>query len=514
MKLTKSTTFCAGLAFLTVLLGCGGGGGASSAQDLTFQISWPQLSRSGINSPESAQFAYLTFVGAGANGSDVTMQVARQTSPGAYVGTYVVPAVTNPDGKSLTVNFCATNSLTATVATATATVSVSGNSINIANFSLVGKIASVVVQSSIFTYSAGAKPALLFTAKDSLGNVLAVPQGAGHWTQVSGASLSVPDSGVATELSTGPTIVKVSVDGVSSPTASVEINAVFQIYSSWTYSNDTLYDVGFSPDGKTLLTNAKFTTSTDSDFKTWNVAQATFIKGYPLGGTHAEFHPIDNSKVLIAGNTIVATITPTTLDTVTQYQNGTNVRYATYSRDGLKVACCDDNYFTVVDATNQNQLWHLPAWSQGYAAFSTGNSLVAFGGSNLKIFDSSSGTLLKTLGTTSSYSYGPLCFAHNDTLLVAMGLSGANIYDVQSGSLVKTLTFPNNVSSPVKFTLNDEFVVVGGTDGNLYFFDPTSGNLVRKIFVQGRPIVTIDCSPTNRVLAAGTDDRLVGLFCY
>lgn len=181
-----------------------------------------------MTGPASASSARITFQGAGANGTDLVVNVDRNTAPAAYTGTYNVGSQLLDNIKSFSAQFYAGAGQSGpVVATATATISWQGSNADLGEIALDGKVATVEVVDP-GTVSEVAPPFdMQFVAKDSEGTALALAPGAATWSVVSGASnMTVAPDGRATPLLPGTAVVKATVDGVASPNLDVTLSMV------------------------------------------------------------------------------------------------------------------------------------------------------------------------------------------------------------------------------------------------------------------------------------------------
>jgi hypothetical protein len=223
----KRISVVSALSLSLCILACGGGG-ATAIESPTFAISWAERTRAPMTGPASASSARVTFPGAGANGTDLVVNVDRNTSPGAYTGTYNVGSQILDDIKNFSVQFYAGAGQSGpVVATGSATITWQGSNADLGEIAVVGKVATVEVVNP-GTVSEVAPPFdLQFVAKDSEGTALALAPGAATWSVVSGASkMTVAADGRATPLLPGTSVVSAAIDGVVSPMASINISMV------------------------------------------------------------------------------------------------------------------------------------------------------------------------------------------------------------------------------------------------------------------------------------------------
>jgi len=195
----------------------------------TFQIVWPERSRSLSHNLSSALSVSVDFKQASGNGSDVVMPIDRDpTQVSGYTGTYTIPEAIDPNVlSSLTATFYAQAGETgAVVGTATASATASGTNVQIASIVLSGVIKHVAVVPATLTVGSGATQ-LQFSCTDVANNVVAVTPGSALWSIASGGSfLSLTLDGIATPVAAGTAEVVATVDGVASPQGAVTVNPV------------------------------------------------------------------------------------------------------------------------------------------------------------------------------------------------------------------------------------------------------------------------------------------------
>lgn len=227
------------LVFASLLVGvtwgCGGDGGSATGetggqtliQNASFQITWPTRSRSPLeHSLSSAQSAMVTVKAATAAGQDVSIAVDRDTTKlDSYIGTYQVGQPIKTSVTSLTATFYASAAEQgAAVGTATAAISPNGSSLVISNILLLGVIKAVAVVNPGSLPLGTQNRQLQFTSLDANGNTVAVSAGSAIWAVTSGGTvLSVSKDGLANALISGTATVTATVDGISSPAATITV---------------------------------------------------------------------------------------------------------------------------------------------------------------------------------------------------------------------------------------------------------------------------------------------------
>ncbi len=211
-----------------LIAGCGGGGGGAINTVTTvtpnLTVNWPARSRGDLDVPlSSALSARIVLSGAAADGSDVTVNISRDsTRIDAHAETYQIPAVL-PKNVSLTAQFYAQDFQQGTiVGTASGTANLGARTVDVATINVVGTIASVDITSTFVTL--GATQPLLVNAKNGTGQIVVVSTGSAIFNQVSGTITGIVDkSGSVNGLAVGTILVNATVDGVTSPNKSIKV---------------------------------------------------------------------------------------------------------------------------------------------------------------------------------------------------------------------------------------------------------------------------------------------------
>lgn len=276
MLLLKSYVRPAGLICLG-LLGClaltscggggggatgGGGGGGGTTGTVSASVAWPARTRA-ISAPTSAQSVVFTLHPT--SGSDIN-QEADRTQAAAYTGNYTissVPVGTYTATATFFANIGGSGAVVATGSVGNVVVN-QGSTTGMGAISMTDTITSVVVNPVPAGITADQATALTFTAKNSGGTTVAVSPGSGQWTKTAGTGSLSPD-GVAFPTASGTYQVKVVVDGITSPIASITVNPASgnttpTVYFS--YANGAGTTIGsVSPSGGSPTTITSLTTN-------------------------------------------------------------------------------------------------------------------------------------------------------------------------------------------------------------------------------------------------------------
>lgn len=136
-----------------------------------------------------------------------------------------------------------------------------------------------------------------------------------------------------------------------------------------------------------------------------------------------------------------------------------------------------------------------------------GNTLASLShDKTIKLWDVSSGTVLRTLKRTSESGY-LLRFNPDGRILVSDGL-GLELWDVATGKLLRTL--PGYSVSSTAFSHDSKTLAGAGADHTIKIWDVATGTLFRSI--KSDSVSSIAFSPDGKVLAGGGTDGIIKLW--
>jgi outer membrane protein assembly factor BamB len=218
------------LLLLAFVPSCGSGGGDSAGGGtqttlVKADIHWPARSRT-LNAPSSALSAILTLPKANPDGTDFKWTINRD----AALAEHTVSYTSNNQAKVGTWPFVARFFASAggagsVVGVAASTVALKTDGSGIGNIAVVGTVASVEVAPGQ-SVLVGQTKALVFTARDSAGDILALTPGSAFFVVASGAdNLQVSVDGQARGLAVGSASVVATVDGKTSPAQTVTVTS-------------------------------------------------------------------------------------------------------------------------------------------------------------------------------------------------------------------------------------------------------------------------------------------------
>jgi len=146
--------------------------------------------------------------------------------------------------------------------------------------------------------------------------------------------------------------------------------------------------------------------------------------------------------------------------------------------------------------------------------FSPDNTLIATGSwdSSIKLWDSQTGTLLRTL-------YGHL-FPVFDIAFSADGKYIAScskdksiiIWDVQTGKTIHTLTKHSSWVQSISFDHTGKYLVSAGWDSNVYLWNVATGQFIRSFIGHTEYVVSTAFSRDSKIMATGSGDNSIKLW--
>lgn len=209
--------------------GCGGGGGGTNnPPPPTFtravvNIDWPARSRN-VGAPSSALSLVVNIKKSRQDGTDYVWTINRDVTAAATTKRYLSPTPEVKIGSwDVTLNFYAqADGGGAVVATGGAHVAIAEDGTGIDAITLTGVIATVEVPNNQ-AVALNAKADLIFTTKDGASppNIVAVTPGSATWAVTSGSANLQFVNGQANAIANGTATVTATVDGKTSPPATV-----------------------------------------------------------------------------------------------------------------------------------------------------------------------------------------------------------------------------------------------------------------------------------------------------
>ncbi|WP_414624790.1 AAA-like domain-containing protein [Calothrix sp. CCY 0018] len=281
---------------------------------------------------------------------------------------------------------------------------------------------------------------------------------------------------------------------------------------------DAVLSVDFSPDGKTLATG-----SWDKTIKLWDMASGklqTTLQGHQGAVTSVAFSP--DGKTLATGS-VDRTIklwdmaSGKLLTTLQGHQN--QVWSVAFSRDGKTLATGS------VDKTIK--LWDMPSGKllttlQGHGdavesvAFSPDGKTLATGSVDrtIKLWDMASGKLLTTLQGHQDYVYSVAFSPDSKTKTLATGSRDSTIklWDMGSGKILTTLKGHQDDVISVAFSPDGKTLATGSRDSTIKLWDMASRQLLTTLQGHQNQVWSVAFSRDGKTLATGSVDKTIKLW--
>jgi WD40 repeat protein len=268
---------------------------------------------------------------------------------------------------------------------------------------------------------------------------------------------------------------------------------------------NSIHSIAFSKNGK-LLASA----SGDNTVRIWNLENRTEIHklvGHIHDAYSVSFNPEGTMLASAGGDGIVRLWNPESGQLIKKIQGFTADTYASFSPDGKTLAACSGDDETRIYDTS----WHVirslgtpverPDLNLScYVGFSPDGKLLASNkGSGLRLWDPSTGKLIRTLRYAGTFAFS------SDSKLIAIG---RHVLDVSTGQVVRIFKTPDESSQA--FSLDGRMLALGGDDGRISLWDLSTGNQIRTLKdpVRGEMgyqlIVSAEFSPDGSLLVTGS----------
>ncbi|MFN6454393.1 MAG: ribosome assembly protein 4 [Nostoc sp. EfeVER01] len=130
----------------------------------------------------------------------------------------------------------------------------------------------------------------------------------------------------------------------------------------------------------------------------------------------------------------------------------------------------------------------------------------------IKIWDVSSGKLLKTLTGHSESVYSVVYSPNGQQLASASTDKTIKIWDVSSGKLLKTLTGHSNSVISVVYSPNGQQLASAGDDKTIKIWDVSSGKLLKTLTGHSSEVVSVVYSPNGQQLASASYDKTIKIW--
>ncbi|MBD2560947.1 ribosome assembly protein 4 [Nostoc linckia FACHB-391] len=188
-----------------------------------------------------------------------------------------------------------------------------------------------------------------------------------------------------------------------------------------------------------------------------------------------------------------------------------------YSPDGQHLASAsDDKTIKIWDVSSGQLLKTLTGHSSvvfSVAYSPNGQHLASASWDNtIKIWDVSSGQLLKTLTGHSSPPWSIAYSPNGQQLASASDDKTIKIWDVSSGQLLKTLTGHSSLVRSVAYSPNGQRLASASDDKTIKIWDVSSGQLFKTLTGHSSGVISVAYSPNGQQLASASFDTTIKIW--
>ncbi|SPF52559.1 exported hypothetical protein [Candidatus Sulfopaludibacter sp. SbA4] len=144
------------------------------------------------------------------------------------------------------------------------------------------------------------------------------------------------------------------------------------------------------------------------------------------------------------------------------------------------------------------------AWSADGKTLASGSS-----DQTIKLWDASSGRLLRTLSGHSAFVNSVAWSVDGKTLASASGDSTIKLWDASSGQLLRTLSGHGDSVLSVAWGGDGQTLASGSADRTIKLWDAPSGQLLRTLSGHSASVKSVAWSGDGKTLASGSDDNTI-----
>ena len=145
-------------------------------------------------------------------------------------------------------------------------------------------------------------------------------------------------------------------------------------------------------------------------------------------------------------------------------------------------------------------------------AFSPDGKTLAGGGGTIKLWNTSSGKLLRTLKGHSSWVLSVAFSPDGKTLASGSHDNTIKLWNTRSGKLLRTLNGHSDVVMSVAFSPDGKTLASGSHDNTIKLWNTRSGKLLRTLNGHSDRVWSVAFSPAGKALASGSEDNTVKLW--
>ncbi len=195
-----------------------------------------------------------------------------------------------------------------------------------------------------------------------------------------------------------------------------------------------------------------------------------------------------------------------------------------FSSDGKYVASCSEDFLvTVFDAASGEKIQEIKhnngidglTWSNNGLLLVSGEEEVKRDGGRkeafIRVFQMPGGKEIKTIDFEGTVN--EVFFSADDEMLLAAGHGSVRIYNTSGWSLIKTFEadeyrkFISGVISP-----DSKHIFASDNDGDMYFWEISSGKLLKKLNHTGKKVETVSWHPSGDYVAFAGHDSYIRIY--
>ncbi|MEH2183638.1 nSTAND1 domain-containing NTPase, partial [Nostoc sp.] len=193
------------------------------------------------------------------------------------------------------------------------------------------------------------------------------------------------------------------------------------------------------------------------------------------------------------------------------------VRSVAYSPSGEQLASAsDDNTIKIWDVSSGQLVKTLTGHSSYVfsVAYSPNGQQLASASNDktIKIWDVSSGKLLQTLSSHSNSVWSVVFSPDGQNLASASDDKTIKIWDIATGKVLRTLEGHTNSVNSVAYSSNGQKLASASDDKTIKIWDISTGKVLQTLDGHTDSVITVVFSPDGQKLASASDDKTIKLW--